>query len=143
MCIKVANHHLVSTVLQKRVEVSGVVPRAGRRGGDVNIDDGQCGSPEVGLDCHNFRRVIIGEDASVKHPIGDGVVNEGGKSPIAAPSRRPNSGIVCELLERGVHAKFSLLDAGDQHLVAMQEVLQLCVAVEDTVAVELQEPASL
>ena len=57
-------------------------------------------------------------------------------SSTAAPGRAiaPDSGIVCELLERGVHAKFSLLKAGNQHLVAMQEVLQLCVAVENTIA---------
>ena len=100
---------------------------------------------EVCLDCQNFRRVIIGENATVRHPIGDGVVDEGDKSPTATPGRviAPDIGIVCELLEREVHAEFGLLTAGDQHLVAMQEVLQFCVAVEDAIAVELQEPTSL
>ena len=65
--------------------------------------------------------------------------------PLPTPGQAiaPDSGIVCELFERGVHAKFSLLDTGDQQLVAMQEVLQLCVAVEDAVAIVLQEPVSL
>ena len=143
--VKVAKNHLVSTVLQKSVEVRGVVPRAGGCTGDVYIDKGQCGSSEEGLNCQNFCSVIIGENATVRHPIGDGVVYEGDKSPTATPGRAiaPNSGIVCELLERGVHSEFGLLHAGDQHLVTMQEVLQLSVAVEDAVAVELQEPASL
>ena len=85
--VKVAKHHLVSTVLQKSAKVRGDVYRAGGRGGGgyVNIDEGQSGSPEDGLDCQNFRRVIIGEDASVRHPIGDGVVDEGDKSPTAIP----------------------------------------------------------
>ena len=64
------------------------------------------------------------------------------KSPTATPgwAIAPDNGIVCELLERGVHAELGLLYTGDQHLVTMQEVLQFCVAVEDAVAVELQEP---
>ena len=66
-------------------------------------------------------------------------------SPSATPFRAiaPDSGIVCKLLERGVITEFSLLHVGDQHFVTKQEVLQFCVAVEDAVAVELQEPASL
>ena len=85
--------------------------------------------PDFGLDCQNFRRVIVGEDATVKHPIGEGVLDEGDKSPTATPGRAiaPDIGIICELFERGVHAKFSLLDTDDQHLVALQEVLQLCI----------------
>ena len=112
MGVKVAKHHLVSPVLQKSVKVRGAVPRSRGRRGDVYIDKGQCGSPEVGLNCQNFRNVIIGEDSTVRHPIGDGVVD---KSPTATPGRdiAPDSGIVCKLLERGVHAKFSPLDAGD------------------------------
>ena len=81
--VKVARHHLVSTVLQKSVKIRGIVPRTGGRRGDVCIFEGQCGSPEVGLDCQNFRRVIIGEDATVRYPIRDRVVDEGDKSPTA------------------------------------------------------------
>ena len=85
--VKVARHHLVSTVLQKSVKIRGVVPRTGRRRRDVCIFEGQCGSPEVSLDCQNFRPVIIGEDATVRYPIRDGVVDEGDKSPTATPGR--------------------------------------------------------
>ena len=67
------------------------------------------------------------------------MVNESDKfSPTPDQAIAPDCGIVCELLERGVHAKFSLLDACDQDLAEMQEILQLCLAVEDAVAVELQ-----
>ena len=87
MGVKVTKHHRVSMFLQKSVEVRGVVPRAGRRGGDVDIDEGQRGFPEVCLDCQDFRLVIIGEDASVRHPIGDGVVDEDDKSVLHRRSR--------------------------------------------------------
>ena len=82
---KVAKLHLVSTVLQKSVRVRGVVPEAGGLRGDVYIDKGQCGSPEVGFDCQDFCCVIIGENVTVRHPIGDGVVDESDKSPTATP----------------------------------------------------------
>ena len=73
------------------------------------------------------------------------MVNESDKSSTAASGRAitPDSGIACELLQRGVHAEFGLLDAGDQHLVTVQEVQQFSVAVQDAVAVELQEPTFL
>ena len=35
MVVKVAKHHLHSTVLQKGIKVGGVVPRAGGRNADV------------------------------------------------------------------------------------------------------------
>ena len=73
---EVAKHHLVSTVLQKGVEVGGVVLRSGGRRKDVYVDEGQWGSSEVSLDCQNFRRVIIWEYAIVRHPIEDVVVDE-------------------------------------------------------------------
>ena len=53
----------------------------------------------------------------------------------------PDGGIVCELFEGRVHAEFGLLHTGDQHLMTVKEVLQFCVAVQDAVAIELQEPA--
>ena len=48
-------------------------------------------------------------------PLQNGVGDEGDKSPTAATGGAiaPDGGIVCELFERGVHAKFSLLDTGD------------------------------
>ena len=57
--VEVTKHHLVSTILQKGIEVGGVISRAGGRRMDEYIDEGQCGSPEVNLNCHNFCRVII------------------------------------------------------------------------------------
>ena len=53
-----------------------------------------------------------------------------------------DGGKAYELLEGGVHAEFGLLHTGDQHLVTLKEDLQLCVAVLDAVAIELQKPAS-
>ena len=35
-----------------------------------------------------------------------------------------------------------LLHTGDQHLVAVKDILQFCVAVLDAVAIELQKPGS-
>ena len=145
MCVKVAEYHLVSTILQKSVEVGGVVPRAGGRRGNVYIDEGQCGSAEVSLDCQNFRCVIIWKYVIVRHSIGDGVVDESDKSYTAAYGRAitPDSGIAYELLERGIHPEFGLLHTGDQHLVTMQEFQEFSVAVKDAVEIEVQEPASL
>ena len=145
MGVEIAKHHLVSTILQKGVKISAVVSRARERRGDVYIDEGQFGSPKVSLDCQDFRRIIVGKNVTIRHPIGDEVVDESNKSSTAASCRAitPDSGIAGELLERGVHAEFCLLHAGDQHLVTMQEVQQFSVAVQDAVAIELQEPTSL
>ena len=57
---KFVNHHLISTVHQKGIKVVGVVPWAGGRREDVQVDKSQCGPPEVGLDFQNFRRVKVG-----------------------------------------------------------------------------------
>ena len=76
-----AQHHLVFRST-RRASKSGAWFR-GQRGrmGDANVDKGQCGSPKVGLDCQNFRRNIVWwENATVRHPIGDGVVDECDKS---------------------------------------------------------------
>ena len=42
-------------------------------GGDIHIEEGHCGSPDVGHDCQNFRRVLIGEYVAIRHPARDGV----------------------------------------------------------------------
>ena len=92
-----AEHHLVSTVLKK-----DVVPRAGGCRGDVCVDEGQCGYLESSLNCQIFRSVIIEKYVTVRHPIGDGLVDESNKSSASgrAISPEPDSGIACELLER-------------------------------------------
>ena len=124
MGIKFPKHHLVSAVLQKGVKVGDVISRAGGRREDVYIDEGQCGSPEVSLDCQNFSCVVIRKYVIVRHPVQDGVVDESDKSSTAVSGRAitPDSFIACEFLEKGVHAEFGLLHTGDQLLVTMQEV---------------------
>ena len=99
--VKVAELHLISTILQKGVGSRGRSSEGRRTQGDVYIDEGQCGSPEVSLDCQNFRRVIIRKYVIVRHPIAAGAVDENNKSSTAASGRAitPDGGIACELLE--------------------------------------------
>ena len=77
---------------------------------DINIDEGQCGHPEVDLNCLNFRHVVVREYVTIRHPVGDGMVDKSNVSSTTASGRTiaPHGGIVCELLEGGVHAEFGL-----------------------------------
>ena len=53
----------------------------------------------------------------------------------------PDGGIAGEGLKGGIQAEFGLLHTGDKHLV--MEVQQFCMAVLNTIAVELHKPAAL
>ena len=142
MDVKVTKHHLVSTFHHNGVKVGGVVPGGRRTQGDIHVDESQCGSPEVCLDCQNFCRVVIEEYVIIKHPVGDGVVYESDKSTASGRAIAPDGDIACELLQGGIQAEFGVLHTGDHHLVMVKEVLQFCVAVLNVIAVELQKPAS-
>ena len=85
-----------------------------------------------------------GSYVTIKHPIEDRVEDESNKSSTTASGQAItlDSGIACELLDKGIQAEFGLLDTGDQHFMMMQEVQQFSEAVKDAVAVELQEPTS-
>ena len=113
-----------------------------RMQGDIQVDKSQCGPPKVGLDCKNFCLVVTGEYVTVRHPVGDGVLDESDKSITTDRAIAPDGGMACELFEGGVHAEFGLLYTGEKHLVMVKEVLQFCVAVLNTVAIDLQKPAS-
>ena len=68
------------------------------------------------------------------------MVNEGQKA--AATAHHPvasDTGVIAELLDGGVRSEFGLLYAGDQHMVAVKEVLQFCVAVLYAIAIELEK----
>ena len=55
----VADHHLVSMVLQVGFKIGGVVPGVGTRG-DVDINKGQCRpQPPEFLSCHRYRLLTL------------------------------------------------------------------------------------
>ena len=95
---EVAKHHLVIMVLQKGVKVVGVVPGAGEQRRNIYIDEGKCGHPEIGLNCQNFRRVVVREYVTVRHPVRDGMVDKSNESNTTASGRAiaSNGGIACE-----------------------------------------------
>ena len=48
--VKIAEHHLVSAVLQKGIKVRDVVLWAGRCRGDIYVEESQCSSPHNTID---------------------------------------------------------------------------------------------
>ena len=61
--------------------------------GDIQVDESQCGPPKVGLDCKNFCLVVIGEYVTVRHPVGDGVLDESDKSITTDRAIAPDGGL--------------------------------------------------
>ena len=107
-------------------KIRGVVPGAGWLRGNVNIDKSQCSPPEVNL---NFRRVVVREYVTIRHPVGDWLVGKSDKFTIASGRAIvPDGGTECELFEGRV------FNTGDQHLVTVKEVLQFSIKVLDAVA---------
>ena len=99
---------------------------------------------EVNLNYQDFQGGIIGEYVTIRHSVGDEMVDKSDKSTtISVWAFTPDGGIVCEIFESRFHIEFGLLHTDDQHLVTVKEVLQYCVVVLNAIAVELQEPAPL
>ena len=67
----------------------------------LNIDKSQCGLPEVGLDCKNFRRVIIREYVTIRQAVRDRGVAESDKftTTVCGRAYAPDGGIAYELKE--------------------------------------------
>ena len=105
MSVKFAMHYLVSTVLQKGVKVGGVILGArGQRGpgeGNIDFDEVSVDPPEVGLNCQNFRHVVVREYVTIRTPVGDGTVDKSNESTTTASGQviAPVCGIACEPLE--------------------------------------------
>ena len=64
---RITDHNLIFTVLQESSEVRGVVPGVHI---DVNIDKGQCHTPEVNPNYQGLRHGIVRENVTISHSIG-------------------------------------------------------------------------
>ena len=96
MGFKVVKYHLVSTVLQKGVEVGDVVPGSGRHQENINIDKGQCGSPDS-----TARTSALSSSGSMA-PYQD--KSNGSTTTASGRVIALDGGITYELLEGGVHS---------------------------------------
>ena len=60
----------------------------------LNIDKSECGLPEVGLDCKNFRRVIIREYVTIRQAVRDKFTTT-----VCGRAYAPDGGIAYEIKE--------------------------------------------